>query len=154
MPVPALSSAESELFSLVEGLKEGVALGLTIETTLWGMPKLLPDGRHERESGTMVIRMRSDSQAAINISRMPGLLGRARHLELRVAYLQYMVDSGRAELEFLPGKYNGSDCLTKWPDKDHLPLFLRDVGVYVIELGRKAQQWTDRILSMLEPLSG
>ena len=38
---------------------------------------------------------------------------RVRHLELRCAYLQQKVQSGRVILEFVAGAYNASDGLTK-----------------------------------------
>eukprot|EP00439_Symbiodinium_sp_Y106_P011219 s7180_g1.t1 len=44
---------------------------------------------------------------------MEGLLRRVRHLELRCAYLQQKVHSGRVILEFVAGAYNASDGLTK-----------------------------------------
>eukprot|EP00439_Symbiodinium_sp_Y106_P001291 s14570_g1.t1 len=44
---------------------------------------------------------------------MEGLLRRVRHLELRCAYLQQKVQSGRVILEFVAGAYNASDGLTK-----------------------------------------
>ncbi len=44
---------------------------------------------------------------------MEGLLRRVRHLELRCAYLQQKVQSGRVILEFISGAYNASDGLTK-----------------------------------------
>ena len=154
VPVPALSSAEAELFSLVEGLKEGIALALVVETAMFGLPKRLPSGVYERETGRLKVRLRSDSEAAINIARMTGLLRRVRHLELRIEFLQFNVDNDRVELEFLPGQFNGADVLTKPPDRDHIPLFMRDSGSWLSEAGRMTRTWMDMFMDYMEPLSG
>ena len=54
-----------------------------------------------------------NSESAKAIASMEGLLRRVRHLELRCAYLQQKVQSGRVILEFISGAYNASDGLTK-----------------------------------------
>lgn len=62
-----------------------------------------------------MVRLRSNSQTAINVSqsRMAVLLRRVRHLELRVAFLQHNVEAERVESEFSPGQFNcnSSDVL-------------------------------------------
>ena len=103
--VVALSSAEAELSALVETVKEPLFAGLLQQSFLEGLP--------EDDTGSFVIRMFTDSESANAIASMEGLLRRVRHLELRCAYLQQKVQSGRVILEFISGAYNASDGLTK-----------------------------------------
>ena len=100
--VVALSSAEAELSALVETVKEALFAGLLQQSFLEGLPE-------DEVSGTFVIHIRTDSESAKAIA----LLRRVRHLELRCAYLQQMVQAGRVRLEFVPGEYNAADGLTK-----------------------------------------
>ena len=103
--VVALSSAEAELSALVERVKEALFAGLLQQSFLEGLP--------ENDTGSFVIRIFTDSESAKAIASMEGLLRRVRHLELRCAYLQQKVQSGRVILEFVAGAYNASDGLTK-----------------------------------------
>ena len=103
--VVALSSAEAELSALVETVKEALFAGLLQQSFLEGLP--------EDDTGSFVIRIFTDSESAKAIASMEGLLRRVRHLELRCAYLQQKVQSGRVILEFVAGAYNASDGLTK-----------------------------------------
>eukprot|EP00439_Symbiodinium_sp_Y106_P004616 s10200_g1.t1 len=103
--VVALSSAEAELSALVETVKEPLFAGLLQQSFLEGLP--------EDDTGSFVIRMFTDAESANAIASMEGLLRRVRHLELRCAYLQQKVQSGRVILEFISGAYNASDGLTK-----------------------------------------
>ena len=102
---------------------------------IWGLPKKtnrdIPGEpmMYEHETGSFLIRIRSDSESAGNIAKMTGLLRRVRHLELRVAFLQENVESGRTVVEYLPGNRNGADVFTKVPDKAHLPFFHEDCGL-------------------------
>ena len=107
--VTALSSAEAELSALTEIAKESVYLSLLMETLLTGMPS--------GETGTFAIHVASDSEAALSISRMTGLLRRVRHLELRHRYLQELVQSGRLILSYIAGEWNPADGLTKSPEE-------------------------------------
>lgn len=83
-----------ELFP-IEGLKEGIASSLIVETVLHGMPRMDQSYQYEFQTGTFHVKLRSDSEAVGNIARMTGLLRRVRHLELRVAYLQENIEAGR-----------------------------------------------------------
>ena len=103
--VVALSSAEAELSALVETVKEALFAGLLQQSFLEGLP--------EDDTGSFVIRIFTDSESAKAIASMEGLLRRVRHLELRCAYLQQKVQSGRVILKFVAGAYNASDGLTK-----------------------------------------
>ena len=115
--ITALSSAEAELSALTEGCKESIYLSLLLETLLSGMPG------PERTTGVYPVWIASDSEAAISIAKMAGLLRRVRHLELRHRWLQEQVSSGRVTLSFIQGENHPSDGLTKSPEGslfDHL----------------------------------
>ena len=87
--VPALSSAEAEIISIVERAKEMVSLGMLLQTMIQGIP-LDPLGMPLQTTGEMGLTMFNDAKAAISMGRMDGLLRRVRHLELRVKYCQHL----------------------------------------------------------------
>eukprot|EP00435_Cladocopium_sp_Y103_P002377 s1596_g1.t1 len=87
--VPALSSAEAELYSLVENAKELIAVALLLETILAGI-ELDVLGTPLRLTGSYSLILRNDAKAAISIAQMQGLLRRVRHIELRAKYLQWL----------------------------------------------------------------
>ena len=95
----ALSSAEAELTAICEGMKE--ALGLCVMV------------RHVFGKDVETPVVRSDSQAAINISSMFGLLRRVRHIDIRLCWVQEALREGRAKLEWVSGLENVSDIFTK-----------------------------------------
>eukprot|EP00435_Cladocopium_sp_Y103_P009672 s4641_g2.t1 len=74
--VPALSSAEAELYSLVENAKELIAVALLLETILAGI-ELDVLGTPLRLTGSYSLILRNDAKAAISIAQMQGLLRRA-----------------------------------------------------------------------------
>lgn len=84
-----------------EGLKEGISWSLIVETVLHGLPQMDQTYQYEFQTGTLHVKLRSDSEGAGNIARMTGLLRRVRHLELRVAYLQENIEAGRASVTFM-----------------------------------------------------
>ena len=109
----ALSSAEAELVALVEAAKEAIYVALLMETLLFGLEK-------HQETGKFKLVFLSDSEAAISISAMSGLLRRVRHLELRARYLQELVTIGRLVLRWISGEWNPSDGLTKSVSEDRM----------------------------------
>ena len=119
--VTALSSAEAELAALTEAAKEAVYLSLLVETLLQGLPA--------GDTGSFPIYLSSDSEAALSISKMKGLLRRVRHLELRHRFLQELVQSERLHLTFIQGCMNPSDGLTKSPEEAMLQHLLEACGI-------------------------
>ena len=109
----SLSSAEAELIALVEAAKEAIYVALLMETLVFGLEK-------QQETGSFKLVFLSDSEAAISISAMSGLLRRVRHLELRARYLQELVTSGRLVLRWISGELNPSDGLTKSVSEDRM----------------------------------
>ena len=126
IPVPCLSSAEAELFTVVEGLKEAIGMSMLLESMLQGLPPKDDYGFHQTAEGSFQIVLRMDSQAAKQVSMMHGLSRYVRHLELRVAVLNFYTASGRLEIEFVPGSLNGSDALTKPGDPVHQGILTRN----------------------------
>ena len=98
----ALSSAEAELFAIVEGAKEAIGLAQLVRH-VYG----LNTGRE------LVPRVFSDSRAAINISSMQGLLRRVRHIDLRVCWIQAALQQGLITLNWVSGLQNPADLFTK-----------------------------------------
>ena len=76
IPVTMLSSAEAELFALIEGLKEGISSSLIVETVLHGLPQMDQTYQYEFQTGTFHVKLLSDSEGVGNIARMTGLLRR------------------------------------------------------------------------------
>ena len=61
--VPALSSAEAEIISIVETAKEMVSIGMLLQTVIQGIP-LDPLGMPQQTIGEMGLRMFNDAKAA------------------------------------------------------------------------------------------
>ena len=110
--VPALSSAEAEIISIVETAKEMVSIGMLLQTVIQGIP-LDPLGMPQQTTGEMGLRMFNDAKAAISMGKMDGLLRRVRHLELRVKYCQHLHKTRKLSLTHWKGEENPSDGLTK-----------------------------------------
>eukprot|EP00439_Symbiodinium_sp_Y106_P086952 s52_g37.t1 len=98
----ALSSAEAELMALTEGAKEAVGL-VSLVQHVFGPARTSQDPPD----------VFSDSQAAINIGSMHGLLRRVRHIDLRVCWVQAAIQDRLITLSWLPGTQNPADLFTK-----------------------------------------
>ena len=109
----ALSSAEAELAALTEVAREGLYIALLVETIREGIPQ-------DREHGYYLLKGYSDSESAVCISKMSTLLRKVRHIELRAAFLQELVQRGRFIIEHIPGAINPADALTKSPTIESL----------------------------------
>ena len=99
--VPALSSAEAEIISIVETAKEMVSLGMLLQTMIQGIP-LDPLRMPLQTTGEMGLTMFNDAKAAVSMGRMDGLLRRVRHLELRVNF--FFAGSCMAQRNSLSGR--------------------------------------------------
>ena len=110
--VPALSSAEAEIISIVETAKEMLSIGMLLQTVIQGIP-LDPLGMPQQTIGEMGLRMFNDAKAAISMGKMDGLLRRVRHLELRVKYCQHLHKTRKLSITHWKGEENPSDGLTK-----------------------------------------
>ena len=95
----ALSSAEAELYAMVESVTRAKGL-LTLMCEL-GF-----------ESVSNVVKLGTDSAAAKSFVCRRGL-GRMRHLQIRDLWLQKEVREGRVEVSKIPGESNPADLMTK-----------------------------------------
>ena len=112
--VPALSSAEAEIISIVETAKEMVSIGMLLQTVVQGIP-LDPLAMPLQTTGDMGLNMFNDAKAAISMGKMDGLLRRVRHLELRVKYCQHLHKTRKLSITHWKGEENPADGLTKSP---------------------------------------
>ncbi|CAJ1429592.1 unnamed protein product [Effrenium voratum] len=110
--VPALSSPEAEVVALAESAKEGLSMACLVETALYGIKKTIL-GEPEQPISQIQVVLKTDSTSAQCIAQMKGLLRKVRHLQLRVVFLQHLVDSGQLVTRRIPGKENPADGLTK-----------------------------------------
>ena len=107
----ALSSGEAEMIAVVKGVSEGL-----------GMKSLAADwGREYKLLGMC------DSSAAIGIIGRKGV-GKIRHLDVGMMWVQDLRESGGFEVKKVPGTMNPADQLTKY-------LGAGDVGKGVEMLG-------------------
>ena len=98
----AMSSAEAELVAITEGAKEAVGV-VALVRHIWGTFRTCEDPP----------AVYSDSQAAINIGSMHGLLRRVRHIDLRVCWTQAAIQDKLITLSWVPGAKNPADIFTK-----------------------------------------
>jgi hypothetical protein len=92
----ALSSAEAELIAAVKGAAEGLAVRSLVRDF----------GRN------CALRVHVDSSAAIGICRRTGV-GKVRHLDTRLLWVQELVRDGTLEVIKVAGTENPADLMTK-----------------------------------------
>ena len=106
--VIALSSGEAEYYGVVRGTSSGMGLRSL-------MKDLDVDFR---------IRVRTDSSAALGVSRRRGL-GKLRHVELSQLWLQERVSAGDVQVMKVKGCDNLADALTKHVVQEDISLHMR-----------------------------
>ena len=114
----ALSSGEAELGGICKGAAH--ALGIQAIAKDLGI-----------ELG---IRLRSDATAALGMSRRLGI-GKVRHLDTSLLWIQQKVRNKDLELDKIPGGENPADLLTKHLDRATMLKHTRALGL-VYEEGR------------------
>ena len=95
----ALSSAEAELYAMVEAVTR--AKGLKSLAVELGFKSL-----------SNVIKLGTDSSAAKSFVSRRGL-GRMRHLDIKDLWLQKEIRDGNVEVSKIPGTQNPADLMTK-----------------------------------------
>ena len=95
----ALSSAEAELYGMIEGVTR--AKGLRSLAFELGFRDI-----------SNVVKLGTDSSAAKSFVNRRGL-GKMRHLEIRDLWLQKEVSDGLLEVSKVPGELNPADLMTK-----------------------------------------
>ena len=112
----ALSSGEAELISLVRGASEGL-----------GVQSLLRDlGVQSR------VTILTDASAAIGMCKRTGV-GKVRHLDTRLLWIQDKVRHGEIGLEKIAGLQNPADALTKYLGSDALFEHMARAGCWLAE---------------------
>ena len=147
--VPALSSAEAEIISIVDTAKEMVSLGMLLQTMIQGIP-LDPLGMPLQTTGEMGLTMLNDAKAAISMGKMDGLLRRVRHLELRVKYCQHLYRRRQLSLTHWRGDENPADGLTKSLRPLNLWTNLVDAVGLVPGPNEKGQNWIKNFLNQIK----
>ena len=112
-PTIALSSAEAELIAAVRGAAEGIS-ARTLCTDF---------GRECR------LRVHLDSSAAIGVSRRCGV-GKIRHLDTRLLWIQERVHAGDLEVVKVAGEENPADLMTKHLSEEALSKCLARLGCW------------------------
>ena len=101
----ALSSAEAEYYSMVEGAAKAIGLKAMMEEL--GFPQVSP------------VTLLPDSCAARALAARRGV-GRVRHMETRMLWLQAEVRHKRVILGWVPGKDNPADLMTKYLNESEI----------------------------------
>ena len=116
----ALSVGEAEYSALVTGCAEGL-----------GIQSLMRDMGWDAK-----MYVKSDSTTAISVASRRGL-GRLRHVEVRLLWVQDMVKSGKIKVQKVPGEGNVADHLTKEKYIHEYELLLNLVGGFVIRRDKR-----------------
>ena len=114
--VIAQSSGEAELYATAAGVSEGILLRKVLG--FFGM--------------ALGLRTISDSAANNAMTHRLGV-GRVRHLDVKVLWLQQMVYQGLLTMTWQSGKYNNSDLGTKVFGKGQIPRTGRHVRAEALE---------------------
>ena len=144
-----LSSCESEVHAIAEGCKEGLAFSIIVETLLEGLPRKDQYGVFVNSTSSIPLMCWSDSESALHISAMSGLLRKVRHLELRALLIQQMVNDNRMRMRFVAGENNPSDFLTKCSDGWHFSLLIELLGLEPNEVDEKIELHAQKFSSRL-----
>ena len=108
----ALSSGEAELTGLAKGIAQGI-----------GLRSIASDLGIE-----FSLQLRTDATAAMGMSRRLGI-GKVRHLDTSLLWVQEKVRSGDVLLEKVAGPDNQADCLTKYVSGPDLMKHLSNMGL-------------------------
>ena len=120
----ALSSAEAELYAMIEGVTRAKGLkNLAHEVGFLGISN--------------VIKLGTDSSAAKSFVCRRGL-GKMRHLEIRDLWLQKEVADGKLEVSKIDGDKNPADLMTKI-------LSVREIASRLAKMGL-AMEYSDRYM--------
>ena len=119
----ASSSAEAELYAMVEGV-----------TRSKGLVSLAKELGYGNLSG--ILRLGTDSSAAKSFVCRRGL-GRMRHLQLRDLWLQKEVLEGKVVVEKISGDDNPADLMTKILGKNEIGYRLIGMNLEIREDGKK-----------------
>ena len=112
----ALSSGEAELVALVKAMAEGLGVQALAADLGWKLG----------------VRVFTDSSAAKSIVCRMGI-GRVRHLETRLMWVQEAVATGRVRVSKIPGKSNMADILTKGVSQEEIELGIESMNCQLVK---------------------
>jgi hypothetical protein len=116
----ALSSAEAEYYSLVEGVMRGKGLqNMGKELGLRGMEEELELKVRDDLGKESSIDVFIDSSAAKGFASKRGV-GKMRHMEVKWLWLQEEVRRGRVRVKKVLGTENPADLLTKYMKREDI----------------------------------
>ena len=116
--VVALSSGEAEYYAAVKGASEGLGfIAGCVDLGIW-------------KPGGVTIKVLTDSSACKGICQRTGL-GRVRHIDVALLWLQDMVRRGRISMRKVPGKENPADVFTKYLAGARIAEVSNSLGFYV-----------------------
>ena len=108
----SLSSGEAEF----NGVLKGSGIGLGYQSLLADLGLTIP------------LRVWTDSSAAIGVCSRQGL-GKLRHIDTHLLWIQQAVRSRRVDLRKIPGEVNPADMFTKHlPSRDRLSALMQLLG--------------------------
>ena len=110
--VVAQSSAEAEFYATASGVSEGILIRKVMAFFEW----------------MLGLRAVTDSAANNAMSHRLGV-GKVRHLETKVLWLQQLVYEGKLVMTWKPGRYNNADLGTKVLPKSRLQELVAKVGL-------------------------
>ena len=120
--VVALSSGEAECYAAIKGASEGLGfLGGCADLGIW-------------TNGAVSLRVLTDSSACKGICQRTGL-GKIRHIDVAMLWLQDLVRKGKIQMSKIPGKENPADFLTKYLPGVKVASISRALG-FCVERGR------------------
>ena len=111
----ATSSGEAELIAMYDGATRGLGMR-TVMTEMGLSPQL------------KMIRVYTDSSVAKSFVATRGL-GKMRHLEVKLLWLQELVQMGKLSVEKVSGAVNIADALTKYHSAGKLAALCRPHGI-------------------------
>ena len=114
--VVAQSSAEAEYYATTSGVSEGILIGKVL--AFFNLP--------------LGLRSVTDSAANNAMAHRLGV-GKVRHLETKVLWLQHLVYNGFLIMSWSPGKYNNSDLGTKVLQKARFQELVKMTGLRDLE---------------------
>ena len=116
--VVALSSGEAEYYAAVKGASEGLGfLAGCADLGIWA-------------DAMVSLRVLTDSSACKGICQRAGL-GKIRHIDVALLWLQDLVRKGRIRMSKIPGKENPADLLTKYLPGGKVAEISRSLGFFV-----------------------
>ena len=111
----ALSSAEAEFYAIGTGCQEALFIRNFIKEAF----------QHNK----LNIRIHTDSSAGKSMASRQGVSKKAKHIELKLMFIQNLVQAGIITIHKIPGKDNPADILTKYITQEVLRWLLPNTGI-------------------------